>query len=446
MINKCLKIIAWVLGIFLLFILAVLAPIDNSDFREKEYYKTTVESITDLQLQGASTDLWIAGWSTSNITPDQPVSLVGYRPRGDYEFVQDSSYVKSLLIGNSRHTVAILNYELLIIHPYMAGRIKEAISKEGLPIDQVIFTATHTHSGLGGYIPGIMGKVAFGGYDEKIMSLFTRQTVSGLKQALANMDTVSITYHKTAVPAGVANRLIENGPKDPYIRQLILETKANRKATLYTYSAHATGLHSQYMGLSGDYPFYLNKALKEKGYEFSLFASGAVGSQRPVVDGREIKDIQEYAYHLENSLTETLPEHIDTLAGSLHFGSVKMELPSPHYRISDHIRLRPWIFHWLFGDTGGHIDLLLLGNTLFLTSSGEVSGEFYKTWDDLADSLDLNLIITTFNGGYIGYVTPDNYYHMKHHEVRDTHWFGPQVGRYNQEIINLMIVKASEAL
>jgi len=43
----------------------------------------------------------------------------------------------------------------------------------------------------------------------------------------------------------------------------------------------------------------------------------------------------------------------------------------------------------------------------------------------MAEEKGLNLIITTFNGGYIGYVTPDQYYNHRYHEVRDMNWFGP---------------------
>jgi len=444
MIKGVLKFIAWALGIILLLILATLTTIDTADYQQEEYYKQTINRINDMDFIGSNTNVWLAGWATANITPDEPVSLVGYKPRGKYEFVQDSSYVKSLVIGNGQQTVALLSYELLIIHPYMASRVEQAIVNESLPIDQVIFTATHTHSGLGGYIPGIMGKVAFGGFEEEVISLLTQKTVSGLKEALASMDTVTITYRKTAAHEGVANRLIENGPIDPFIRQLIIEKTDKSKATFYTYSAHATGIHSRFMGLSGDYPYYLNRALNQEGYGFSMFASGAVGSHRPEVAGRDVDDIIDYAGSLNEILQKRDEADEQIVSGSFLRGKVPMSLPSPHYRISDKIRLRPWIFHSMFGDTQAFFDLIIIGNTMIISSSGEVSGVFYEDWERQASEHGLNLIITTFNGGYIGYITPDEHYHMRHHEVRDTHWFGPQIGRYYQDVMSSLILKASE--
>jgi len=445
MIRGILTFIAWSLGIVLMLIIALLAPVDYSDFREQDYYLETINRTENLKLTGSAGEHWLVGWSTANITPNKPGSLVGYKPRGDYEFIQDSSYVKTLVIGNGNHTIAILSYELLIIHPYLATEIKKAIAKENLPVDKVIFTATHTHSGLGGYIPGIMGWVAFGGFEKEIISLFRQQTLYGLKEALASMDTATLTYRSTSAPDGVANRLIENGPIDPYIRQLIYEKK-DSKGILYTYSAHATGLHSQFMGLSGDYPFYLNRSLDEAGFEFTLFASGAVGSHRPQVLGREVEDVKTYADFLSESIMSEGSVKEENTNATLQMACLSMSLPSPTYRITDQIQLRPWVFNAVFGNTPAHFDIVLIGNTLILTSSGEISGVFYKEWEQQAATLGLNLIITTFNGGYIGYITPDEHYDMRHHEVRDTHWFGPHIGSYFSDVISKLILRVGEEI
>lgn len=440
MIRSLLKILAWISGLFLLLIVATLTTVDKADFRPEDYYLFTMDQIRNLDLEGSQNDFWLAGWSSKNITPNTPVDLVGYKPRGEYEFVQDSSFVKTLLIGNGTHTIAYLNYELLIIHPYLARNIEQAVLEANLPIDHLIFTATHTHSGLGGYIPGIMGKVAFGGYEEEVVRLFTDQSVRGIREALTSMDTASIFYQKIAAPDGVANRLIADGPIDPYFRQMVMEKKDGTKGIFYTYSAHATGLHSGFMGLSGDYPFYLNEYLENADFDFALFASGAVGSHRPVLPGREVEDIKAYSASLQNTLLDRQPVITEEKGvGNLQFSQFPLALPSPHYRISDSVRFRPWVFNWLFGDTNAHFDVVLLGNTLLVSSSGEVSGVFYQTWEEQAAEQGLNLMITTFNGGYIGYVTPDEYYHLNHHEVRDTHWFGPHLGSYFDDIMLTLI-------
>ena len=96
----------------------------------------------------------------------------------------------------------------------------------------------------------------------------------------------------------------------------------------------------------------------------------------------------------------------------------------------------------IFGDTNPHFDMVQIGNTLFVSSSGEISGVFMAEWESLANEKGLNLIITCFNGGYIGYITPDEYYNYKLYEVRDMNWFGPYNGAYFDEIVRKLIEKA----
>jgi hypothetical protein len=39
-------------------------------------------------------------------------------------------------------------------------------------------------------------------------------------------------------------------------------------------------------------------------------------------------------------------------------------------------------------------------------------------------------MVTSFNGGYIGYITPVKYYDVDHYETRTMNWYGPGTGEY----------------
>lgn len=445
MFKTTLKILAWTSGLLLFLAVLTLTRVDWSDYKEQEYYAQTMEALHDLEYAGDSSDFLLAGWASRNTTPLEPQELVGYRPRGKYEFVQDSSHIKALVLKNGRHTIAFLSYELLIIHPQLAKRVEQRIMKE-YPVDQVYFTATHTHSGMGGYMPGLMGEIAFGGYDEEIVARLEKNSLAGIKQAISMLDTVEVKYKKTYAKDFVMNRFIAEDPVDPYFRQLIFTQPNGDKANFITYSAHATCLSSKFMGLSGDYPHYLTKYLEEDNADFVLFAAGTVGSHRPVSPGNDISSIKSYAHALDSVLTVS-DEIAQRVQGtSLESARLPLHLRSAHYRISDNLRLRPWVFDAAFGDTNAHFDVVLLGNTLMISSSGEISGVFYESWEKRAAEKGLNLIITTFNGGYIGYITPDKYYNRQFHEVREMNWFGPYNGAYFDEIISGIIDSAASEL
>lgn len=438
MFKRLLKILAWTAGLLFFLALGTLTTVDWSPYQEQDYYHQTMAALEELEYSGGEGDVLTAGWATVNVTPREPQALVGYRPRGTYEFVQDSSHVKALVVDNGKHALAILSYELLIIHPQLAQRVEQKI-QESLPIDKVYFTATHTHSGMGGYMPGLMGKIAFGGYEEEVVAMLEEKTALAVQQALTTADTAEVIYKKTAAEDFVTNRFIPEDPVDPYFRQLVFTKRDGKVGTLITYAAHATCLSSKFMGLSGDYPNYLTDYLEEDNVDFALFAAGTVGSHRPLAPGKDIPAVQQYAHALDSVLTvsEAVGQILERPL--LESATLPLYLRDAHYRISDNLRLRPWLFNAAFGDTNAHFDVVRLGDVLMVSSSGEISGVFYEKWEEAAEAKGLHLIITTFNGGYIGYITPDQYYNHRYHEVRDMNWFGPYNGAYFDEIITKII-------
>ncbi|MDR7131227.1 hypothetical protein J2X69_003587 [Algoriphagus sp. 4150] len=442
MLIKTTKVLCWTFVVLVAIALVVLTKVDRSPIQDQGFYKETFERLDQTTFSNSQGDIWIAGWSSVNMTPDEPADLVGYAPRGKYEFVQDSSYVKALTLSNGKSRVTWLNYELLIVHPHLAEQVRKAISAAELPIDQVIFTATHTHSGMGGYMPGPMGEMAFGGYDQGVVDLMVSRSLSALRNAINSQDTTSIAYRKSDAGDLVANRFVNGGATDPYVRQLIFTKKSGKKAIFLTYSAHATTMSTKFMGLSGDYPFYLTKDLEAGGFEFALYAAGTVGSHRPMRPGNTPEMVELYAHKLDSTLNLSTSD-LDTIANSeMKTGYLPISLRAPHLRVTDNLRIRPWLFNYLLGDTNAHLDITQIGNTLMIASSGELSGVFYEKWEKLAQRKGLNLIITTFNGGYIGYITPDELYDENFHEVREMNWYGPGNGKYFDELILAVIEKS----
>jgi len=442
--QRLFRFLAWILGILFFVLMATLTKIDRRPYQEMEYYQKSLNLLDTLRLNQSSGSIWLAGWSKVNSTPENPVNLVGYKPRGKYEFVQDSSYIRTIIISNGKSQVAFLNYELMIVHPFLYLKIQERINKESLPFDHVYFTATHTHSGIGGYMPGILGKVAFGGYDKAVVDLLEAKTIEALHKALEEKDTVSIFFQKISADTLIANRLIENDPVDPYVRQLIFQKKTGSKATLLTYSAHSTILSSKFMGLSGDYPNYLSEMMEEEEFELALFAAGTVGSHKPMAGGKEPAHVVNYARSIYEHIQNKDGNFKPTQGYQMGNADFPLALRKAHYKIGKNVRLRPWLFNNLFGDTNAHFDLVLIGNTLLISSSGEISGVFMEAWEKYANDRGLNLIITCFNGGYIGYITPDEYYDYPLYEAREMNWFGPYNGAYFDEMIRSFIDKVAD--
>ena len=436
------RVFVWVAAAVLLLGLATLTTVDRSPKEDSSFYKNTLADLDTSTWSSSTSSHWLGGWAAVNVTPAQPAELVGYSPRGPYTFVQDSSHVKALTLSNGKSSIAWLNYELLIVHPQLADQVRAGVQEAGISLDQLIFTATHTHSGMGGYMPGMVGSLAFGGYDEQVVEQLVAGSVRALQTALASQDTVTIAYKKTSVPDLVSNRFVKGGPTDPFVRQVLLQQKNGKKASFITYSAHATALSSKFMGLSGDYPAFLTQHLEEEEVDFALFAAGTVGSHRPLTQGNTPEQVNAYALAIETRLSADTSAVALQGTALLRTSQLQINLGEPQLRISNNLRLRPWVFRYLLGEMPAYLDISQVGNILFISSSGELSGVFYEAWDALAEEKGLHLVVTVFNGSYVGYITPDELYDAQFHEVREMNWFGPGNGQYFDRLIKGLIQKA----
>lgn len=441
---RMLRVFAWVVAGLLLLGVATLTTVDRSPLEEQDFYKSTFDQLASSTWSNSSGAHWKGGWATVNVTPAQPAELVGYSPRGPYTFVQDSSHVKALTLSNGKSSIAWLNYELLIVHPQLADQVRAGVQEAGISVDQLIFTATHTHSGMGGYMPGLVGSLAFGGYDEEVVAQLVAGSVRALQTALASQDTVTLSYKKTSVPDLVSNRFVKGGAIDPFVRQVLFQRKDGQKATFLTYSAHATALSSKFMGLSGDYPAFLTQHLEEEEVDFALFAAGTVGSHRPLTQGNTPEEVNAYALAIDARLNADTSSVALAGEAQLRTSKVDIQLGESQLRVTTNLRLRPWLFRSLLGEVPAYLDITQVGNILFISSSGELSGVFYEAWDALAKEKGLELVVTVFNGSYIGYITPDELYDAQFHEVREMNWFGPGNGQYFDRLIQEVIRKAEK--
>jgi neutral ceramidase len=112
---------------------------------------------------------------------------------------------------------------------------------------------------------------------------------------------------------------------------------------------------------------------------------------------------------------------------------LELPLPKPQWRLGRNLKLRPWVFYLLYGRYPAWISLLKTGPVCWggipADFSGELALEIEKHFSDNP------LIVISFNGGYIGYITPDWRYDLRHYETRVMNWFGPGNGSYLTEAL-----------
>jgi hypothetical protein len=430
----------------LFLLLALFEKMDKTPYQQTAYYKETIERINTLQSKSLKKKslYFKAGWAKESIVPKFHIPIAGYGLRKDFDCIHDSLYARAFVFDNGAEKVAIVSLDLLIIPPVVIEKFNQQKSVGGLQRENVYFSATHTHNSVGGWADKIAGRFLAGKYNEEMVEKLLNSIVIAIQKAELNLEESTIGYDQFDASSMVTNRLVhEKGTIDPWLRVIKIQKASGPVAVLTTFAAHASCLSSKDNCLSGDYPSFLVDSLeKSNRIDFALFCAGAVGSMGP-------GDLGKINYGQASGIADSLSDkilagldqiqktHVDTVSSF----SIPLSLREPHLKISEDFRFRPWVFNMLLGEQTISIKALRLGNIVMIGTPCDFSGELVKNFDLISKKKNIHTIITSFNGGYIGYITDDRHYNLPKSETMEMNWYGPYNGAYFTEIINRILVK-----
>lgn len=447
-----LKVLLGLVLVILLFLAVSLAPVDTTPYQQMPYYSQTKQRLTQLPPLLAAQMPIRAGWAKVNITPpyDTPTGGYGARRGKHWHIVSDSIFARAILLDNGSTKAAVVSLDVLITPPSVTEALKKRLPEVGLRWENVYMGAIHSHNSVGGWAPGLVGGLFAGPYDERIVTRITNGVLAAIRAAQGNVAPVQVGFGQIDATDHIYNRLRDSGPTGPLdgqIRLLKLQKKSGESALLCSFSGHAT-LFEDSMDeyLSRDYPGSLVDRLEKKSTDFAVFLAGAVGSTGPQARGKtDFQEIRNYAGDLALRIERTVPQIQLKSDSTLAIRTLPLGLREPHPRIIGNWRVRPWLFYAIYGDYPSDLKALRIGNTVLIGTPCDFSGELAVELRPLADQKKINLMITSFDGGYIGYITPDRYYSRKTYETFDMNWFGPYNGAYFKEMIAGLVNKLAPA-
>lgn len=437
--------------LLVLFLAVSLAPVDETPYQQMPYYAQTRQRLTSLPPLPVAKAGLRAGWAKVNITPPYTTPTGGYGERlgKHWQQVSDSIFARAIVLDNGSSTVAIIGLDLVITPPTVVEQLKKRLPEVGLRWENIYMGAIHSHNSVGGWAPRLVGQLIAGKYDEKIVNRLTEGVLTAIRAARAQRAPVQIGYGQTDASDLIANRLSPSGPVGPLdgkIRLLRFQKESGQSALLCTFAGHPTlfnGDNGRY--LSRDYPGSLVDRLERKDTDFAVFLAGSVGSTAPKPRGStDFQEIRNYAGDLAARVERILPTiqtHTDSTLGLL---TLPLGLREPNPRVVGNWRVRPWLFYVLYGDYPSDLKALRIGQTVLIGTPCDFSGELSVELQPIAARKGINLMITSFDGGYIGYITPDRYYARTSYETRDMNWFGPYNGDYFKEMIGGLINKVTQ--
>ena len=210
-------------------------------------------------------------------------------------------------------------------------------------------------------------------------------------------------------------------------------------AVLGSYAAHDTVLSGDMMEFSAGYPGCWQRAVEQATGGTAVFLAGGVGSHSPLPDGKGFAGAERMGQSLAAALLAQLPRI--ALTNRITFGLLGLDVAMPplNVRLSDGLRLRPWLAQRLLrAQDHSFLQAFRLEDAIWISTPCDFSGELALEIKDWGRARGADAVITSFNGGYVGYVIPARYYHLSGYEPRLMSFFGPNVPDYFGEMIRTM--------
>ncbi|MCJ7449181.1 MAG: neutral/alkaline non-lysosomal ceramidase N-terminal domain-containing protein [Bacteroidales bacterium] len=428
-------------------------PVNNTSYFESEYFKQSCARIDSLKEKTSTVNDSIkAGFARVSITPvlnnsednylegkfiQLPLAGFGDRKGKPATGVHDSIFVKAVALRVNSQILVFVSADLLIMPPNITDSLVNLLSRKGIRREQLVLSATHSHSSLGGWGPGFIGKQFAGNENKNLEKWLVLQISRVVTSAISDLKPARIGTGSFNAESYTRNRVIgESGTKNNDFSFIIVEQSGHKKAIIGSFSAHATTIGSDNMEISADYPGYWERKIEDTSADLALFFAGSIGSQSPVGKGDKFDKSKFIGEALADSVNVYLPHVVLNDKITFSFISLKMQLPDYHIRLTTKINLSSFWSTRLMPPPGNvYLQAIRINNAVWITTPSDFSGEYALQLKNAlaAEGFDSN--VSSFNGSYVGYIVPGRYFYLDEYESKMMGWFGPNMGEYTMDLI-----------
>jgi hypothetical protein len=378
-----------------------------------------------------------------------PLAGYGDRKGKPSTGVHDEIFVKALAVSDGTDIAVIVGADMLIIPENVADMVRERVSKQTpLTANEILFNASHNHSGPGGFAPGFASKAFNGPYDPNIPDFLAKAFTEAIVEAYRTLEPAKVTYGGLDAPEYIRNRTRRDAPVDSELSYMIIEQEDGDGCFLVSYSAHPTVLGGDNMEFTGEYPGFLMRRITEKTGAEAIYLGGAVGSmshRAPEADnafdrcramGQALADkvIRDIAS------TRLFKDKVDVASIGIAF-----DLPPFQLRLNKNWRVSKFLFPILGIDSDGWMHAVRIGDVVLVGTPADYCGEISIDLKSRLQESVVDLWVLGFNGDYVGYISPDKYYYDKDedggygYERGVMSWIGPDQEAFTISLIMHMI-------
>ncbi|HLP72024.1 MAG TPA: neutral/alkaline non-lysosomal ceramidase N-terminal domain-containing protein [Bacteroidales bacterium] len=417
----------------------------KTPYFQASYYKNTVNRLEDEKDSiKYSSDSLYAGFSKVSITPDvsMNVPLAGYgQSKTRYATgVHDSVFVRAAALKSGGLLSVIVSADMLLMPPDVIDTVIARVKLKGIGRNQLFFSATHTHSSIGGWGYGILSKLIAGKQNPHIKEWLAEKIITSVMTASSGLQQAYISTGSFSAPEFTLNRLTHIADQlNTDFDYMIITLKDGSRGVIGSYSAHATTIGSSNTLVSGDYPGSWERNLENSGYDLAMFCGGSMANQSPYGKGKVFESAEFIGRSLADSLLKNSASDVPTGNPEQSSFSLKLDLPAYHMRMSKNCNFPTWLSRKMMAEPENvMLQALKINNLIWFFTPGDFSGEAALLLKKILKGKGLDTVVSGYNGSYIGYILPGKYFWLKHYETRKMSWYGPGLGDYMMDIMERM--------
>jgi len=222
-----------------------------------------------------------AGAAKVVITPPFPTQMGGYFDRTELaRGVHDDLHARALVLDDGGTVLAIAACELLLVDSDLVSEIRRIASEgSGIPPDNIMVCASHTHSGPQGYSAGF--GVMRGRYLPELRDYLARKIAYSILLAYEDLRPARFGFSFGKLPEIQSNRFDPKGPIDPEVGVIRIDRgDGGPMAAVVNFTGHPVIMGSENLLYSSEYPGHAMSVIEsvEGGNFVSLFLQGASGN------------------------------------------------------------------------------------------------------------------------------------------------------------------------
>lgn len=229
------------------------------------------------------------GVARRDITPEIGGNLMGYSDDIFSTSIRDRLHATAMVFAHGEIKYAIVNATVCIFQTELSDKIRNRISEiTGIDYDNIMLSATHTHSG-----PNTYGGYGWGGIDEKYCTeIFVPQILEAAKEAVSNLTEVRMGSAFGKSYLGINRReldannhvILGQNPWGPFNPRMVVISFRNTEdkpvLNIVHYGTHGTSAGPN-TEITRDWPGVMTDALENISGAPTVFLNGPEGDAGP---------------------------------------------------------------------------------------------------------------------------------------------------------------------